>query len=69
MATVIANAGISVAALTIIVVVALVVVAAIGVIAFKLQREVKMPPVSVYSLELPNRATTLVSHIDVLHKC
>ncbi|KAL3157894.1 hypothetical protein ABBQ32_012304 [Trebouxia sp. C0010 RCD-2024] len=42
-ARVTANAGISVAALTIIMVVALVVLAAIGVMAYKLQHEFKMP--------------------------
>ena len=49
--TMTADAGLSVAVLTIIMVVALVVLAAIGAIAFKLHHEVKMPPVSVYLLD------------------
>ncbi|KAL3135271.1 hypothetical protein ABBQ38_006243 [Trebouxia sp. C0009 RCD-2024] len=43
-ATAPANAGISIAAVTIIMVVALVVLAAIGVMAYKLHHEFKMPP-------------------------
>ena len=59
-----AGAGVGVAALTVILFVSVLVLIATGVLAYKLQQEVKMPPVSVYTYPTP-----VTSRCLLLYSC